>query len=55
MRMRKKPYVPPAIVIVELEPPRLAEGGEPEALEKAFSRACPRDIEQVPSNVERKR
>lgn len=55
MRMRKKPYAPPAIEIVELEPLRLAERGEAEALEKAFSRACPRDIEQVPSNVERKR
>lgn len=42
MRMRKKPYVPSAIEIVELEPLMLAERGEAEALE-------------VPSNVERKR
>lgn len=55
MRMRKKPYVPPVIEIVGVEPLRLAERGEPEALGKAFSRACPREIEQVPSNVERKR
>ena len=55
MRMRKKPYAPPVVEIVGVEPLRLAERGEAEALEKAFSRACPRDIEQVPSNVERKR
>lgn len=55
MRMRRKPYAPPVIEIVGVEPLRLTERGEPEALEKAFSRACPREIEQVPSNVERKR
>ena len=55
MRMRKKPYVPPVIEIVGVEPLRLAERDEHGALEKAFSRACPREIEQVPSKVERKR